>query len=726
MGSDVVGLAPEVRQDSREAVAPREALDLSIVIVGYNSREPLGECLASIRDHPSRASCETIVVDNESSDGTGDFIRENFPWVRLYENAANVGLAKAVNHGIAESRGRYVLALNPDIVVTEGSLDRLIQFMDEHEDAGIAGSKLLNTDGSLQYSCRRFYTFWTLLLRRTFLGKIFKESRALRDYLMLDYDHEESREVDWIIGACMFVRKRALDAVGLMDERFFLYFEDVDWCFRIWRGGWKVYYVADSVMRHRYARESARPGLSRQLLMHVMSLFLFYEKWGKVIYAVKKYRRVVLRTVLLLSDLVAINLGFALAYLLRSSLKGLLEKPMFGVEIYAPFLVFANIVFVVSFAFFGLYDARSGREPGSDLFLKVLRAAAVSAIIMMASTFLTSQTLYSMVLVGTFSVLTVVLVTALRMLPRTAHRHVRAGRFDLKRVAIVGTGETAERIARRLVANSELGYDLAGLVATGDEPRSTGFPVIGKLEDLPRLIDELRVGEVVFAEPELSHDEIADFLLTARRSTVDVKMVSGLTGILTQRARVEEFLDLPVVSFEREALLRAGAGAKRAIDFVLAGCLLVLWSPFLALTALATATRGGPLSKTERAGLDTKPYDMYTLRPTERPSALRRFVDRHGLSRFPAVVNVWNGEMSFVGPEPVEPSRVDEFGRRERVRFDARPGLTGPSQTSLASGGADGSPAALEVYYVQNWSLGGDVKILLRWIGRCLGGRCSC
>ncbi len=362
MGSHVAGLATAAREDPAQSVGPTGVTDVSIVIVSYNSRDAISECLASVERAGPTAATETIVVDNASSDGTPDAIRRRFPWVRVAANAANLGYARAVNQGVGLSSGRYVLVLNPDVTAGPGSIDGLVRFMDSHGDAGMSASKLLNPDGTLQYSCRRFYTFLTLLLRRSFLGKIFRNSRAVADYLMLDYDHEESRPVDWVIGACMMVRREALRDIGLMDERFFLYFEDVDWCYRTWQGGWRVYYVAESVMVHRHTRASAQIRLPRQVMAHAASLFHFYEKWGKAVYDVKRYKRVLSGALLLASDLVAVNGSFAIAYALRSSMAGLLSKPMFGVRVYAPFLVFANIVIVLTFGFLELYSARAERE----------------------------------------------------------------------------------------------------------------------------------------------------------------------------------------------------------------------------------------------------------------------------------------------------------------------------------------------------------------------------
>lgn len=698
--------------------------DLSIVVVGYNSRDDLRSCLESIREHAGAVTVEVIVVDNNSTDDTGRYVRGDFPEVRLIENTANLGYSRAVNQGIRGSVGRYVLVLNPDVIVHEGSLEGLVAFMDEHPDAGIAGAKLLNTDGSVQDSCRRFPTFWTLILRRTPLGRLLPRAPALTRYLMRDFDHEESREVEWLVGACMIVRREALADIGLMDERFFMYFEDVDWCYRTWKSGWRVYYAADAVMTHAHARESARPGISRQLLVHVLSLFHFYEKWGDRIYAAKRYWGALRTVMLVVADLIAINGSFLVAYALRSTLKGFLLRPMYGIGVYKTFIVFANIVLIFAFGLFGLYGEKSRRQAGADLLLRTSQGTLAAAVILMASTFLTSQVIYSRFVVVAFAGLVIVSATLLRGFLKWFHRLVRAARFDLTRMVIVGTGEAAVRLGGRILARPELGYDLAGLIDTGGRGEQSGFPVLGGLDDLPRLIEDQRIGEVVFADPALSHDRMADFLVSARRSPVDVKMVSGLTGILTQRARVEEFLDVPVLSFEREALLKAGAGLKRAIDAVVSAVLLAAWLPFLAVTALVTGASGGraPLRTLPRAGLGGRVYAMWAL-PASR-SAFRRFLSRHGLSRFPAVVNVLVGDMSLVGPAPLAPDAAARLSEGERLRFDARPGILGLAEVSTAHGDSDGDPVALDAYYVQSWHLADDLVLVLKWLALCIMGRC--
>jgi len=254
---------------------------VSAIIVTYHSAGVIRACLAALAPDVQSGLLEVIVVDNASADGTPDLVRAEFPWATLFATGENLGYSKGVNVGIREARARYLFILNPDTVVKRGTVSKLVDFMDANPRAGIAGPKLVFEDGSVQLSCRRFYTFTVLLLRRTPLGKVFKNSKPVRDHLMLDFDHASTREVDWLLGAAMFVRREAVDSVGMMDERFFLYFEDVDWCYRMKQRALSVYYVADAVVEHGYKRESAQTVLNRSFVAHLASLVRYYEKWER-------------------------------------------------------------------------------------------------------------------------------------------------------------------------------------------------------------------------------------------------------------------------------------------------------------------------------------------------------------------------------------------------------------------------------------------------------------
>jgi GT2 family glycosyltransferase len=216
--------------------------DLSVVIVNWNTREFLSRCLRSVYDTTLDLDFEVIVVDNGSTDGSQDMVRRKFPAVSLIVNTENKGFAKANNQAIRRSRGRYVLLLNSDAFVCENTIEHTVAFMDGHPEAGMAGCKLLYEDGRLQPSCYAFPTLSTEFFIAVGLDRLFPKSRLFGKYGMTYWDFDDIREVDVILGAFMMVRATAIDEVGLMDERYFMYSEEVDWCYRFRDKGWRIYF----------------------------------------------------------------------------------------------------------------------------------------------------------------------------------------------------------------------------------------------------------------------------------------------------------------------------------------------------------------------------------------------------------------------------------------------------------------------------------------------------
>jgi GT2 family glycosyltransferase len=231
-------------------------MKLSVIIVNYKSGALTRACIESLLQHRTAAKTEIIVVDNGSGDDSVQLLRADFPDITIIDNEYNRGLAAGVNAGIARAQGQYYLILNPDIIVLPGAVESLLHFMDTHPRTGLAGGKLLSPNGRLQYSCYRFYRWSTIFFRRTILGRTTAGQRALHWFLMKDFNHASARAVDWLMGACLIVRAQAVKQVGGMDERFFLYFEDVDWCRRFWHAGWQVMYVPQARLSHYHQRSS--------------------------------------------------------------------------------------------------------------------------------------------------------------------------------------------------------------------------------------------------------------------------------------------------------------------------------------------------------------------------------------------------------------------------------------------------------------------------------------
>jgi N-acetylglucosaminyl-diphospho-decaprenol L-rhamnosyltransferase len=220
-----------------------DADDVAAVVVTYNALPWLEQCLASTGGVP------TVVVDNGSTDGTQALVRERFPAVRLLEQE-NAGLGAGWNRGIEETESRYVLILNADAWLTGGSLERLVALADSRPDAAVVAPRLLNVDGTLQRSVRSFPTLWRLATEYLFLRKLAPRTRLFNAFYAGGFEHDRLYEADWVMGACLLVRREAIGQVGLLDTSFFLFGEEVDWCYRFRRSGWTVLFVPGAECRH--------------------------------------------------------------------------------------------------------------------------------------------------------------------------------------------------------------------------------------------------------------------------------------------------------------------------------------------------------------------------------------------------------------------------------------------------------------------------------------------
>jgi hypothetical protein len=667
-------------------------------VVSYNTRDALRLCLATIElSKPSR-SYEIIVVDNASRDGSAELVSREFPNAHLLANAENLGYSRAVNQAIQAARGRYILILNPDVEAFPGSIDALAEHLDESPDTGIAGGKLLNPDGTLQYSCRTFYTFATLLHRRTPLGGLFPNAKVVRDHLMMDWDHDSVREVDWMLGACMMVRAEAIRDVGLMDERFFMYFEDVDWCYRMKSHGWKVEYVPSAQMRHVHRRDSAKGGLFNvRLLAHLNSMFRFFDKWGTVVYRARKHRDLLQAGVNLVGDIVAINLAFLAAYSLRAELSGVLHRPVFPFTSYEPFILLMNGVVLLVCAMLGLYRQGSSRELLDDAF-DLAKALVLSALILMASTFLTRSELQSRFMVAAFVPVAFVTMVALRGLLAGTVRALRRRRFDLVRVVVLGEAEEARRFAEELGARHELGYEVVTVLSDRPEEGSARFREFWDAEGIRDVISRHRVGEVLLVKTSLSGPELGRLVLLCRRDGVRIRLVSGLADFLPGQAAITELVGRPVVDLSSLPNRSIGRHLHRMFDLLLAGALLFVLGPF----AWARASR---------RPRETEPHEaLHGLRGRVFLRA-----KKEGSPRLSETLgHVLRGELSLVGPRPHSPKEV-RSAEELRVLFDlVRPGVTGAWRLHEGEGLSKAEELSLSLSYLQNRTLVEDAKVLLK------------
>ena len=260
-------------------------IDLSILIVHYNTPGLLRQTLKGIESSAPKVACEVIVVDNNPRQRIEAMVKKEFPNVRVLVSDRNLGFGGGMNKAMEVAEGRYVLVFNPDICLFPGALEELVSYMDAHKDIGMLAPQLRNPDGSVQMSCFRFMGPEIIAYRRVpVLRSMGFAKRAIDRYMMAEWDHSQTRDVDYVLGAAMCVRREALKDVGPFDSNFFVYFEDQDWCRRFWKAGWRVTYHPKAWMVHYHRRETAEGGFLAQVRnpltrVQLKSALYYYRKY---------------------------------------------------------------------------------------------------------------------------------------------------------------------------------------------------------------------------------------------------------------------------------------------------------------------------------------------------------------------------------------------------------------------------------------------------------------
>jgi GT2 family glycosyltransferase len=254
---------------------------LSVVIVSWNTRDLLRQCLDCLKQEVgcdvASGNCQVFVVDNNSHDGSAQMVKADHAWVKLIANDANLGFAKANNQAIKLTNSEYVLLLNPDTEVEPGAIKTLLQFIEPRPECGVVAPQLLNSDGSVQRSCREFPTFAGMCYELIGLTKLFPKNETFGRYKMLDWNHDDERQVDQPEGACLLIRRSLLDQVGLLDEGYFMLFEEVDWCYRVKRAGWQIWFTPTARVKHHYG-QSIKQVKTKMILSSHRGLFRFWQK----------------------------------------------------------------------------------------------------------------------------------------------------------------------------------------------------------------------------------------------------------------------------------------------------------------------------------------------------------------------------------------------------------------------------------------------------------------
>lgn len=259
---------------------------LSIIITHYKTPHLLLSCLKSIKENLQEIKSEIFVADSATNAGTAFLVKYHHPKTNYLSFKENVGYARLVNGGLKKATGKFVLILNADTVIDDpSSIKKMMEFLEAHSKVGIVGLRLINIDNSIQKSYFREYTFEAVLARRTCFKKTRRGKDALRRFEMKDFEQDKPFEVDWVMGSAMMTKKEYVDKIGLMDERYFMYFEDLDWCRRFREAGFKIYHLPQAKIRHFHLKSSdSKRGIidiftNKLTRIHIMSYFKYLWKW---------------------------------------------------------------------------------------------------------------------------------------------------------------------------------------------------------------------------------------------------------------------------------------------------------------------------------------------------------------------------------------------------------------------------------------------------------------
>jgi O-antigen biosynthesis protein len=560
-------------------------MKLSVIIVNYNVKHFLEQCLHSVYKAAKGIETEIFVVDNNSVDGSAQLIREKFPDLHFIENRENVGFSRANNQAIRMAKGEYILLLNPDTVVEEDTFSKVTGFMDNHPEAGGLGIKMIDGKGNfLPESKRGLPTPWVAFYKMFGLSKLFPKSRKFGKYHLSYLNPNEIHEIEILAGAFMLLRKKALDKVGLLDEDFFMYGEDIDLSYRIILGGFKNYYFPETTIIH-YKGESTKKGSLNYVKVFYNAMIIFARKHfshGKAgIFAfiinlaiyfrafISIFKRIFKKIYLPILDAVLIFVGFLF-------ITPVWEKIRFEPGHYPS--EFLQIVVPVYVAIWlgGILFSGGYKKPVS--LFKILRGLLWGTIAILLIYSLVDEDLrFSRVLIllGAFwSVFSI-------LLSRLLFHWLRIKEFRLdvkkaKRIAIVGHSTEATRV-KNLLEDSQIQSELAGFIAIDNTDRGQNY--IGQIEQLSEIIRINRINEIIFCAENISSAQIIRAMLDLTQLDVEYKIAPPESISIIGSNSIHTAGDLYVVNIN--AISKAGNQRKKRMFDIGVTVICLFLSPAL-------------------------------------------------------------------------------------------------------------------------------------------------
>ncbi len=659
-------------------------MDLSIIIVNYNVKEFLQNLLHSIKKAAAALNYEIIVVDNASDDGSVELLQEKFPGINLIVNKENLGFGRANNIGLSVAKGDYLLLLNPDTLVGEDTFKEMISFFKKTPQAGLAGCKILNPDGTLQLACRRSFPGpWTSFCKVTGLSSFFPNSRLFARYNLTYLDENKTYEVDAISGSFMMMRRDVYQKVGGFDEQFFMYGEDLDLCYRIQKEGYKVYYVHNTQIIHYKGESTKRSSLDETKIFydamhlfvkkHLSSSFLVEIILRSAIgfrkfFAFLGRRKLIIASVIL--DFIFFDLAIIAANHIYASFGHWKGFPPFS---YPIIFTIPAIIHILVASLSGVYKKDS---------LSVLRnfiAILMSFFIVSSLTFFFKQFAYSRAaVIITYLILFFVLAFWRIILKLFFKVGVSADGFTHRRALIVGLNSNTIQIAQKLKDRKTDFHSIVGLIGFSNKEigqEIEGFEVVGSVENVRKIINEKKVNEVIFSSEELSYTQMMGIVASCPNENVEFKLIGNDLDFIVGKTSIALLDDIPLFEIRYNISNPFFKFVKSLFDYTLAVLVLFFIYPFIYLI----------------------------VKLNDKPTEFNQFILKVPL--------ILKGQHSFVGPNKAEEKGSLYLGKT---------GLTGFWFTENIDGGEAGK---LDILYAKNQNIWLDLEILGKTLNKMWNSR---
>jgi len=635
-------------------------------------------------------------------------VESKFPEVILIRNDKNLGFAKANNLAIEKSSGKFILLLNPDTVVQEDTFIVLMEFFETHPDAGAAGCKVLNADGTLQAACRRSSPTPMVVLPKILgLNRLFPKSKIFGKYNLTYLDEDELSEVDAVSGSCVMVRKEVIEKVGTLDEDFFMYGEDLDWFYRMRIAGYKIFYVPQTKIIH-YKGESTKAVRYDVIGMFYKAQIQFVKKHFSASKSFLSVMFLYIGIIMRASLSYAAKIGGLIApaaldiFLIQVSISLALMIKFGSLAAWKSYLSITLIyttIWLITLYILKVYDRR--RYSATFAAWGVILGFFVNTTF----TFFFKQFAYSREVLIWLFLFNIILLPSWRIIIRLAQKSkwlpyigTLGKTLATRRTAIIGSGDEARKIANKINEQVDQGYDIVGFI--GNET-PLEFPeeyiYLGNISEIDEIVKIRKITNLIFSTDFSSYEEILSIIDKMNYLNLNFKIIAKDLDFIIGKSSVEPIDDISFLDMNYNIDKLTNKVLKRSFDIILSFPLLILLFPFAIIYSIATGF------SFKRIAFHT--YDGHKMSVLFLSNGENK--KRNRMSGYPLLFHIFIGNLSFVGSEMQFKSSSEEM-----IRF--KPGLTSLTEIMRRKESNSDENAKYEHYYLRNQSIRLDIEILIK------------